>query len=46
MRSWDLVFIVPPHMMGKVSLQPFVGNGDWESGGKILQHVVVMDFPM
>jgi hypothetical protein len=39
---WKLVFIVPPKMKGKVSLQLFVGNGDW--GGKIVQYVAVVDF--
>jgi hypothetical protein len=43
---WNLVFIVPPEMKDKVSLQPFVGNGDWESGEKIVQCVAVMDFPL
>jgi hypothetical protein len=40
---WHLIFIVPPEMKDKISLQPFIGDGDWESGRKIVQCVTVMD---
>jgi hypothetical protein len=40
---WNLIFIVPPGMKDSVSLQPFVGDGDWESEGKIVQCVAAVN---
>lgn len=42
---WSLVFVIPPGLKDTFSLQPFIGEGDssWESGGKIVQCVAVMD---